>query len=131
MKFLPDVIMKARVAIVEEDIHLGDALTMYLQSEGIDTVLLKVPDVQAIRESLPDLILLGEEFQDTNGFVVCSKIREYPDTADVPVILISEEMTVKPQMGVKECPDDFVTKPFEMEYLMKKISRNVRIRHTN
>lgn len=118
--------MKARVTIVEEDVQFGDALTMFLQHEGIDAVFLSEPDVQAIRNSLPDLILMSEEFEETNGFVVCGKIREYPDTANVPVILIAENMTVKPQKGAKECPDDFVTKPFQMDYLMKKIVRNVR-----
>ncbi len=85
--------------------------------------------LQAAFESAPDIILLDVEMPGLNGYEVCERLRENPDTQDVPVVFLSSHSSLRERMlGYEAGGDDYLTKPFEKEDLAAKIRVLARYR---
>ncbi|MBA17259.1 MAG: hypothetical protein CMN73_13025 [Sphingomonas sp.] len=73
-----------------------------------------------------DLVLLDMRMPHVNGLAVLREIRSAPDTADLPVIMITGGDD--PQSGVDALAsgaDDYVAKPFEFSVLAARIARTL------
>src|SRR6266436_797456 len=68
----------------------------------------------AIRTS-PDLVLLDIVMPGLDGYEVCRRLRQRPETAEVPIMFLSslEEVQNKTR-GFEAGANDYLTKPFEM-----------------
>jgi CheY-like chemotaxis protein/anti-sigma regulatory factor (Ser/Thr protein kinase) len=78
--------------------------------------------VELARERQPDLILLDLHLPDMNGEEVLRALRRAPETAEVPVIVISEDATleqVRRLCLLGAC--DYLTKPFDIQELRRAI----------
>ncbi len=79
--------------------------------------------LQLMNERLPDLILLDVNMPGLNGLDVCKKIRNNPDNINIPVIFVSALANPDERLkGYAAGGDDYVTKPFVEQELIKKIS---------
>ena len=71
-----------------------------------------------------DLVLLDVVMPGLNGYDVCRRIREEPDMAVLPVIMVTaldpEEERVK---GLDAGADDFLSKPVNLERLSETLER--------
>lgn len=85
--------------------------------------------LRAVSSSLPDLILLDINMPDLDGYQVCHKLKQDPQTADIPVIFISalDEVTDKVKT-FKLGAVDYVTKPFEQEEVISRVVNQLRLR---
>jgi sigma-B regulation protein RsbU (phosphoserine phosphatase) len=65
--------------------------------------------------ALPDLILLDVMMPGLDGYEVCRRLRQMPETAEVPIIFLSalDEAQNKAR-GFEAGANDYVTKPFDM-----------------
>ncbi len=63
----------------------------------------------------PDLVLLDIVMPGLDGYEVCRRMREMPETAEVPIMFLSslEEVQNKTR-GFEVGANDYLTKPFEM-----------------
>lgn len=113
--------MKA-VLIVEDDWALNDSIAYALAGEGYDTVCAhSVAEAkQACREREICLALLDVNLPDGEGFLLCRWIKEYKGA---PVLFLTardlEEDVLK---GYELGAQDYVTKPFSVRVLLKKIA---------
>ena len=82
---------------------------------------------------LPDLVLLDCMMPWMDGFTVCRHLREYPQTAEVPIIIITALDDQDSYLhGIKVGADDFISKPFNRTILrnrIRTITRLNRYRH--
>lgn len=73
----------------------------------------------------PDLVVSDVDMPGMDGIALCTKIKNDPRTAHIPVILLtalsSEELHIR---GLRTGASDYVTKPFNFEILLSKI-RNI------
>ncbi len=70
----------------------------------------------------PDLILMDLVMPVLNGFEALTQLRQQPDIADTKVIAFSANVFAQNQQrSLREGFDDFVTKPVDVDALMKKI----------
>jgi two-component system KDP operon response regulator KdpE len=80
--------------------------------------------IQAIRDSLPDLVLLDVMLPDLDGFEILRMIRE---NNTLPVIMLTakgeEDDRVK---GLELGADDYVTKPFSPRELVSRVKAVLR-----
>lgn len=77
----------------------------------------------------PDLILLDVIMPEMDGFQVCQELKARAETKDIPVIFL----TAKTQMedilkGFEVGAVDYVTKPFNKEELLARVSTHVALR---
>jgi sigma-B regulation protein RsbU (phosphoserine phosphatase) len=71
--------------------------------------------LQVAARTPPDLVLLDIMMPGMDGYEVCHRLREAPETAEVPIMFLSslEEVQNKTR-GFEAGANDYLTKPFEM-----------------
>lgn len=117
-----------KILVVEDEADMRELLYNYLVNEGYEvrTAADGVEAVDAFDGDVFDLVLLDIMLPEIDGFGVCQLIRR---KSDVPVIFLSaldgEEQLIK---GYDYMADDYVTKPFSMPVLLRKIAAVIRRR---
>jgi len=82
--------------------------------------------LEAVEEEPPDLILLDIMMPDINGFEVCKRLKDNPETADIPVIFISALTEAdEKQKGLALGAVDFLTKPFNPSVIQDKVKQHL------
>ena len=83
---------------------------------------------RSIKSKLPDLILLDIMMPDMNGFEVCQKLKENPETKDIPIIFISALDDINNKVkAFKVGGVDYITKPFEAEEVLARVKTHLKI----
>lgn len=83
------------------------------------------------RQTQPDLILLDVIMPDMSGLDVCRQLKADPETADIPVILITALADRDNKMaGLEAGADDFLTKPVDEVTLLARVRSLLRARDT-
>lgn len=114
---------------VEDDKNIQDLIIYTLKSndyevEGFD-------DGAAMMEKLPnkdlELILLDIMLPGEDGLSIMKRIRENPETEDIPIILLTAKSSeVDKIVGLDEGADDYITKPFSVLELVSRIKAVLR-----
>lgn len=74
----------------------------------------------------PDLILLDIQMPDIDGYDVCLKLKENPQTHDIPVIFISAlSDTDEIVRGFNVGGVDYVTKPFRLKEVLARVANQL------
>lgn len=111
-----------KILIVEDDIKLRNELKIFLDKNGYKAVILEEFE-NAINEILKensDLILLDINLPYTDGEYICKEIRK---TSDVPIIIVtSRDNELDELLSLNYGADQYVTKPFNLQILLAKIS---------
>jgi len=80
-----------------------------------------------IQEIKPDLILLDIMMPEMNGYTVMDILKSQPDTANIPVIIISALDRIEDRVqGLLKGSQDYITKPFELTEVQARISAALR-----
>ena len=114
------------ILLVEDDKHIVDNLTDYLEGEGFR--VRNAPGQAKALEQLEgerfDLVLLDISLSDGNGFAVCSAVKAL---YQLPVIFLTasgdEYSTVT---GFEVGADDYIPKPFRPRELLMRIKNVLR-----
>src|SRR5262245_7511076 len=70
--------------------------------------------LQLATRTPPDLVLLDIVMPGLDGYEVCRRLREMPETADVPIMFLSSLEDVRDKTrGFEAGANDYLTKPFE------------------
>jgi len=119
--------MRNKILLAEDDHHLGNLLSDYLQSEGFAVSLYR--DGEAALEALKqigfDLCLLDVMMPRLDGFSLARAIRS--KDKKIPVIFITSKSLKEDKLkGYEIGADDYITKPFDEEELLWKIKAFLR-----
>lgn len=115
------------VLFADDDLELRKTLATLLTQLGYE-YLAATSGAQAIDaalQHLPDLIILDVLLPDQDGYSICRHIRNTPQLAEVPIILITATDTPEARLeGLQAGADDFLAKPIDVTELQLRI-RNV------
>src|ERR1700724_943928 len=77
-----------RLLIIDDDERLNALLTEYLSRFGFSVNTVNHPDagLRALKADRPDLLILEIMLPETDGLVVCRKVRE---TSRIPIIMLT------------------------------------------
>ncbi len=117
---------KKTILIVEDEESLLKLESILLTSKGFDVK--GAPNGQAaldaIAESLPDLVLLDIMLPEIDGFEVCRRIKSNPATRHLPVIMLTAKKSREDMArGEKVGADWYITKPFKSAMVIETIQR--------
>jgi DNA-binding response OmpR family regulator len=80
--------------------------------------------LNAVARRRPDLLILDLMLPDIDGFGVCEILRRHPDTATLPIILLTAWATSDAKnLGLELGALDYVTKPFSPRHLVERVDR--------
>jgi len=120
---------RAHMLLVEDDAALAELLIWHFRKEDFD-VAHTVDGEEALilaQEHTPDIVLLDWMVESLSGIEVCRRLRRSPDTANVPIIMLTargeEEDRVR---GLETGADDYVTKPFSPRELVARVGAVLR-----
>jgi PAS domain S-box-containing protein len=114
----------ARILIVDDDHGSRQTLDALLSYQPYElSFAASGPEALMIaHESVPDLILLDVMMPGMDGYDVCRRLREDPQLADVPIVMISALDDRDSRLeGITAGADDFITKPFDSLELEARI----------
>ncbi len=116
--------MSRRVVVVEDDKDILELITHNLEREGYEVTGAATGEdgVDAVRSRKPDLVLLDLMLPGIDGLEVCRRLKADPDTAHIPVVMVSakgEETDIV--TGLELGADDYVTKPFSPKVLIARM----------
>lgn len=115
-----------KILVVEDDFDIQELLQNFLQEAGYEVITVNdgVEAIAVFSDRQFDLILLDIMLPKIDGFSVCELIRKQ---SQVPIIMLTalngEEEQIR---GLDLQVDDYITKPFSMPVLVRKIAAVLR-----
>ena len=111
------------IAIIDDDIHIGDMLTDVLTREGF-SILRAYSGTEALyllSQNKPDLVLLDLMLPGLSGEEVLSYVK------GIPVIVLSAKVAVQDKVNLLlGGAVDYLTKPFDTQELLARITVQLR-----
>ncbi|HUX88866.1 MAG TPA: response regulator transcription factor, partial [Chloroflexota bacterium] len=81
----------------------------------------------AVRNDLPDLVILDLMLPEISGWDVCRALRRAPPTAHLPIIMLTARDEVADRIvGLELGADDYIVKPFEPKELVARVHAVLR-----
>ncbi len=118
-----------RVLVVDDESDVTELLKYRLEQEGYRVATLNDPlgFVAKVREFEPDLMLLDIMMPELSGIQLCRIVRADPSMKDIPVIFLSARGEVEDRIkGLEAGAEDYVSKPFNNNELMLRISKMLK-----
>src|SRR5690554_6218510 len=111
----------ARILVVEDDKLLLNTLKFDLEEEGykVMTAGSYKEGLNIINNNIFELAILDINLPDGDGFKLCKEIKS---TSNIPVVfLTARDLEVDEIRGFDLGADDYITKPFSLKLLNKRI----------
>jgi adenylate cyclase len=84
--------------------------------------------LELLPSSGADLVLLDIVMPGIDGYEVCRRIRSAPETAFLPVVMITASGHQEKTRAIEAGADDFVSKPFDQSELLARVASLARIK---
>lgn len=124
---MPDESFKNRVIlVVDDEERMARFIRLNLEHDGFQVIeaYRGMKAIQALRDEMPDLIVLDVMMPDIDGFEVLKLIREI---STVPVIMLTAKGEEDDRVrGLELGADDYITKPFSPRELVSRVRAVLR-----
>ena len=120
---------KPALLLIEDDRALADLLMWHFDREGYYVVRTADGDEALLlaEERTPDLVILDWMIEGVSGIEVCRRLRRRPETAHVPIIMLTARGEESDRIrGLETGADDYVTKPFSPRELLARVAAVLR-----
>jgi two-component system, sensor histidine kinase and response regulator len=120
-----------KILIIEDEPDLRSIVRQILEIHGFQVDIAEdgIQGVKQLKENRPDLVLCDVDMPKLDGFSVLSMVREEPETAMLPLILMTAKGERKNvRLGMELGANDYLTKPFTDSELLKAISTQLEKR---
>ena len=118
---------RRKALVVDDDEELVELIKDVLTADGRFDIRVANNGFDAgmmVKEYKPDILVLDVMLPDINGGEVCQRVRSDSTLDDVKIVCISGMVeTDKIDDLLKSGANDFVQKPFEVEYLIERICK--------
>ena len=113
-----------RVLVVEDDPSVRGLLQTLLSAEGYDVVTASdgLAGLVKAASTKPALMLLDLMMPDLGGVRVLEELRDDPELADIPVIVVTGKIDAVPGMRALLGEDNVFVKPFAVAELLARVA---------
>jgi pilus assembly protein CpaE len=116
--------MAEKILIVDDDVNALKLIGYTLHREGYEIIAAQSGQeaLAKAEEEKPQLVILDIMMPGMDGYEVCRRLRAAPQTAQVPVIMLTAKSQVEDKVaGFEAGADDYLTKPVIPAELMARV----------
>ena len=118
---------KKKVLCIEDEPEMIDLIKLILERKGFEVVgaVGGAEGLEVIRREKPDLILLDLMMPEVDGWEVFRQIRADEQLKPIPVIVVTAKaQSIDKVLGLHIAKvDDYVTKPFGPQELLRSVNK--------
>lgn len=114
---------------VEDERNIRELLVYTLETTGFKAKGLGNAEelMQALKQELPELILLDIMLPGEDGYTILEKLKTMPSVKQIPVIMVTaKEAEFDKVRGLEGGADDYITKPFGMMEFVARVKAVLR-----
>lgn len=114
-----------KILVVDDEFDVTELLSYNLRRSGFVVRSLNDPRraLEAVKDFVPDLIVLDIMMPDLSGLQVCRLVRQESALKSIPIIFLSAKTEESDRIeGFESGADDYVCKPFSPKELMLRVS---------
>ncbi len=117
-----------KILVIDDDPDISMMLKLMLEYKGYSIVLLEKADeaIESMKEENFSLAIIDMLLSGISGTDISREIRQYPDPkiANCRILMISAHPNAR-EICLEAGADDFISKPFDMNDILSKISKLV------
>jgi CheY-like chemotaxis protein len=119
-------VSKRKLLLADDSITIQKVVNLTFADEGIEVIAVGngTLAIEQLAEVAPDLVLADVHMPGLNGYEVCEQIRNTPEFADIPVMLLVGSFEPFDEAEAQRVgANDFLTKPFQsIKQLIGKVT---------
>lgn len=113
-----------KILIVDDEYDVITIVQARLEGAGFEVVTAfdGLGAIDSAQMDKPDLILLDLMMPVMDGYETAKKLKENPDTTDIPIIIF----TAAEKSKLREMPDfnlNYISKPFDFDHMVDMINK--------
>lgn len=123
--------MSARILVVDDILPNVKLLEAKLMSQYYEVVTASngAEALEKVESENPDIILLDVMMPGMDGFEVCTRLKQNPKTAHIPVVMVTALTDTQDKIrGLEAGADDFLSKPINDVALMARVRSLSRLK---
>lgn len=113
-----------KVLIVDDEQDIVESLQFVLEASGFECHCAYNGEdgLNLAREILPDLIILDVMMPKINGYKICRLLKYDTKYKNIPILMVTaRSQNEDKQIGEETGVDEYITKPFELDDIVKKV----------
>lgn len=119
----------SNILVVDDDVSILELLKVNLEILGYSVITASDPikGFAYAKQEQPDLIILDIMMPEVDGFTLCSRLRQEPRTAHIPILMLTALGMLQDKVkGFDSGADDYLIKPFEIPELKVRVKALLR-----
>ena len=114
---------KSFILVLDDDPDICIMIKMVLDYYGYDAMDAENEEKakKIISSNHVDLVIMDMLLSGTDGTDICRQLKQDKETSSIPILMFSAHPTAK-ETCLAAGADDFISKPFEMNDMIEKIS---------
>lgn len=116
--------MDKRILAVEDDPNTLELIAYTLERKGYQVIPAKngLEGLKKAQDDHPDLIILDVMLPGLDGYDVCRRLRQIPETAVLPILMMSAKARQEDKdVGLRRGADDYLAKPVDPLEMVAKV----------
>ena len=118
------ILINKKILVIEDN-PSALRLTVYtLEKKGCQVITASdgLGGLRKARDEHPDLIILDIMLPGLDGYEVCRQLRQKPETATLPILLLSAKAHQDDKdIGLRVGANDYLTKPVDPSTIVAKV----------
>lgn len=112
-----------QILLVDDDPDIGKMMKTILEYDGysVDVTERGESTESLIRNQQYDVLIMDMLLSGMNGAEICARIKEDQTLRKIPILMVSAHPNAK-EICLSAGADDFISKPFDMDELLAKVS---------
>lgn len=119
--------LQKKILVVDDDPEILEIMTMVLRSANYEVLAVDnghdVADL--VQQFGPHVILLDAMIGDIDGRDICKALKNAPQTANLPVIIVSATHGLHTAHEKRCGADQYIAKPFNISHLKQQVSQYI------
>lgn len=116
--------MNNKILVIDDDLAINELVKVNLELAGYRVIQAfdGTKGFALAKQERPCLVVLDVMMPEVDGFTVAQRIRKNPETAEVPILMLTALSQLNDKVkGFDIGVDDYLVKPFEMEELLVRV----------